>query len=222
MTDDEIDSEDGREEIEKRFPEIGDAASLTGHTDDPAKNAQADQYLAALLGPDELVRLYYERIAPGPIAAYLAVSRLPELQRIAEKAWEADQRGFSVSVADPDPGPGPWAIITSRPGTRHPVGDFDSLLAVVKDAAGDIACDLAGPLGYCVSEMLFTERHQRGRNGIGYANKHGSMFNKPFVFPFAYRDLIVLSPICWNCWIAFVKRNGINGAGIQEPFDTTD
>jgi hypothetical protein len=194
-----------REEIEKRFPAVSD--SLSGHTDDPAANALADQNLASLLGPDELVGRYYETIAPGPAGAYFAISRLPELQVIAENAWKADRQAFSVSETDT----GPWAIVTSRRPERHTVADFDSLVAVLGIASREIACDLGGPDSYCVSEMQFAQRH---RKNIDYADEKGRIHNRAYAFAFAYRDLIVVSPICWDHWISLVKEYGITGVGI--------
>lgn len=160
------------------------------------------------LAPDAHVAQYYETKAPGFFAAYHAFSRFPELERIAETAVSADRQSH-----DGDEG-GPLIIFTSRPGERLALdGDvaFRRALAVVD---GDIACDLA-PTKSCVNLMQFAKRHK-----LPALTPSGKMLNCPFTFPMAYEDYVVMSRICIECWIEFVKRYKIKDARIQNPWET--
>lgn len=204
-----------RADITARFSTLTDA-SLSGETDDPALAAMAEQILSGLLHPDGLVAQHYERKAPGFWAAYHALSVLPELARIAENAVAADRRLCDGEFS------GPFVILTSRPGDRFVLDDANVLEAAISmaDQCGAV-CDLQtsyGGSGYCISEMEFSQRHKL--DGSAYMDKHGRMINRPFTFPIQYCEYVVLSRICIDCWIDFVKRYEIKDSRIQEPWAT--
>ncbi|WP_454231930.1 hypothetical protein [Mycolicibacterium fortuitum] len=173
------------------------------------------QMLADMLAPETNAAEHYERKAPGFLAAYQSVSFLPELARIAENAVAADRQ-----MIDGDDG-GPWVIFTTRPGERYALATPGVLDAALDTVAGDIACDLRrswGGNGYCVSDMNMSKRHKL--DGSGYMDKYGRMVNRPFTFPFAYGEYLVLSRICIDCWIDFVKHYEIKDVRIQHPWET--
>lgn len=174
------------------------------------------QMLADMLRGDGLVAQRYERKTPGFWAAYEVVSFLPELARIAENAVEADRQMIDGEFS------GPFVILTTRPGDRFVLDDANVLEAAISmaDQYGAV-CDLQtsyGGSGYCISEMQFSQRHKLG--GSGYMDKHGRFINRPFTFPFAYGEYVVLSRICFDCWVDFVKRNKITDVRIQNPWET--
>lgn len=180
--------------------------------DDPALDAMAEQILADILAPESNAVEYCERIAPGFLAAYQAVSFLPELARIAENAVAADRQ-----MIDGDDG-GPWVIFTTRPGERCALATPGVLDAALNMVAGDIACDLRrswGGNGYCVSDMNMSKRHN-----LPPIDSSGRMLNRPFTLPFAHQDYLVLSRICIDCWIDFIKHYEIKDVRIQNPWET--
>ena len=100
---------------------------------------------------------FFERIAPGFLAAYQALPVLPELARIAENAVAEDRK-----LIDGENRGGPWVIFTTRPGERFVLDDASVFEAALDTVAGDIACDLRrswGGNGYCVSDMNMSKRH---------------------------------------------------------------
>jgi hypothetical protein len=184
------------------------------HKPDPLPDAFADQILASLLGPNSLALNYFENAMPGFRAAYDCISRLPNLSKIAENAVARDRREFTPSPSDV----GPWAIATSRPGERWTISDQASFCEVLRAVSQDIWCDLdmVGN-GWCVSDMRFAARHN---DLSAYADMNGKMFNRSLSLPLAHGDLIVVSRICLDCWIKFVKRYKIQGVRVQNPDDT--
>lgn len=204
-------------DIAARFSTLTDA-SLSGETNDPALAAMAEQILSGLLHPDGLVAQHYERKAPGFMAAYLALPVLPELARIAENAVAVDRRLCDGEFS------GPFVILTSRPGDRFVLDDANVLEAAISmaDQYGAV-CDLQtsyGGSGYCISEMEFSQRHKL--DGSAYMDKHGRMINRPFTFPIQYGEYVVLSRICIDCWIDFVKRYEIKDVRIHNPWETLE
>ncbi len=171
------------------------------------KDRQRRKLLDDLLAPEACVTHHYDTKILGFFAACHAFSRFPELERIAEAAVTADRRSH-----DGDRG-GPLIIFTSRPGERLALdGDvaFRRALAVVD---GDVACDLATTPS-CVKLMQMAKRHKLT------TTPSGEMLNRPFTFPMAYEDYVVMSRICIECWIEFVKRYKIKDARIQNPWET--
>ncbi|BBX30948.1 hypothetical protein MMAG44476_37888 [Mycolicibacterium mageritense DSM 44476 = CIP 104973] len=200
-----------RADITGRFSTLTDS-SLSGETDNPALAAMAEQILSGLLHADGLAAQHYERKAPGFLAAHQSVSFLPELARIAANAVAADRQ-----MIDGDDG-GPWVIFTTRPGERYALATPGILDAALDTVAGDIACDLRrswGGNGYCVSDMNMSKRHK-----LPPTDKSGKMLNRPFTFPFAHGEYLVLSRICIDCWIDFVKHYEIKDVRIQNPWET--
>lgn len=201
-----------RAEARSRFSILTET-SLSGDTTDPAVAELRDDILTDLLAPEACVSRFYERTAPGFLSAYLAVSRLPELQRIAVNAVDADRQAHT------DDGVGwPQVIFTARPGERYALSDpavFDMALQI---AEHDIACDLAASRdAYCISSMQFLKRHK-----ISAVDTNGAWINRPFTFPMHYQDYAVMARICGNCWIAFLKKYKIKPASIQNPWETVN
>ncbi|GAT02946.1 chromosomal replication initiator protein DnaA [Mycolicibacterium fortuitum subsp. acetamidolyticum] len=197
------------------FPVLSNS-SLSGETDDPTLAASVKRTVAELLRGDDLVAAHYERKAPGFLAAYQSVSFLPELARIAETAVAADRQMIDGEFG------GPFVILTTRPGDRFVLDDANVLEAAISmadqyGAVCDLQCSYGGS-GYCISEMEFSKRHRL--DGSAYMDKHGRMINRPFTFPFAYGEYVVLARICVNCWIDFVKRYEIKDVRIQNPWET--
>lgn len=197
------------------FPVLSNS-SLSGETDDPELARYRDDHVAEMLRGDDLVSARYEQKTPGFWAGYHAISVLPELARIAENAVAADRQMIDGEFS------GPFVILTTRPGERFVLDDANVLEAAISmadqyGAACDLQCSYGGS-GYCISEMEFSQRHKLA--GSAYMDKHGRMINRPFTFPFAYAEYVVLSRICLNCWIDFVKRNKIKDVRIQNPWET--
>ena len=200
-----------RADLTARFSALDERRDPFGR-DDPALDAMAEQILADMFATHSAVAEHYERKAPGFLAAYQAISFLPELARIAETAVAADRQ-----MIDGDDG-GPWVIFTTRPGERYALATPGVLDAALDTVAGDIACDLRrswGGNGYCVSDMNMSRRHK-----LPPTDKSGKMLNRPFTFPFAHGEYLVLSRICIDCWIDFVKHYEIKDVRIQNPWET--
>ncbi|MCC9186058.1 hypothetical protein [Mycolicibacterium mageritense] len=177
---------------------------------------QGNEFCAEMLRGDDLVAARYERITPGFWAAYHAISVLPELARIAETAVAADRQ-----MIDGDDG-GPFVILTTRPGERFVLDDANVLEAAISmadqyGAVCDLQCSYGGS-GYCIEDMKFSQRHKL--DGSAYMDKYGRFINRPFTFPFAYGEYVVLSKICITCWNDLVKRNKIKDVRIQNPWET--
>ncbi|MCC9186532.1 hypothetical protein [Mycolicibacterium mageritense] len=204
-----------RADLTARFSALDESREPFGR-DDPALDAMAEQTVAEMLRGDDLVAGYYERKAPGFLAAYLALPVLPELARIAESAVAADRLVCDGEFS------GPFVILTTRPGQRFVLDDANVLEAAISmaDQCGAV-CDLQcsyGGSGYCIEDMQFSQRHKL--DGSGYMDKHGRMINRPFTFPIQYGEYVVLSRICIDCWIDFVKRYEIKDVRIQNPWET--
>ncbi|KLI07890.1 MULTISPECIES: hypothetical protein [Mycolicibacterium] len=208
-------SEATRADLTARFSALDENRDPFGR-DDPAADAEVEQIFAGLLHADGLVAQHYERKAPGFLAAYQAVSFLPELARIAENAIAADRQMIDGEFS------GPFVILTTRPGDRFVLDDANVLDAAISmadqyGAVCDLQCSYGGS-GYCIEDMQFSQRHKL--DGSAYMDKHGRMINRPFTFPFAHGEYVVLSRICIDCWIDFVKRYEIKDVRIQNPWET--
>lgn len=204
-----------RADIITRFSALDENRDPFGR-DDPALDAMADQIMAGMLRADGLVAERYERKTPGFWVAYHGISALPELARIAENAVEADRLLCDGEFS------GPFVILTTRPGDRFVLDDANVLDAAISmadqyGAVCDLRCSYGGR-GYCIEDMQFSQRHKL--DGSAYMDKHGRMINRPFTFPFAHGEYVVLSRICIDCWIDFVKRNKIRDVRIQNPWET--
>ncbi|BBX36596.1 hypothetical protein MMAG44476_32054 [Mycolicibacterium mageritense DSM 44476 = CIP 104973] len=204
-----------RADLTARFSALDERRDPFGR-DDPALDAEVEQIFAGLLHADGLAAQHYERKSPGFLAAYQAVSFLPELARIAETAAEADR------LLCDDEFSGPFVILTTRPGDRFVLDDANVLDAAISmadqyGAVCDLQCSYGGS-GYCIEDMQFSQRHKL--DGSAYMDKHGRMINRPFTFPFAHGEYLVLSRICIDCWIDFVKRYEIADVRIQNPWET--
>jgi hypothetical protein len=172
------------------------------------------QYLADMLAPERNAAAFYEQKAPGFLAAYQAVSFLPELARIPANAVAADRE-----ISDPAQ-TGPWVICTTRPGERYALLTPGNLDAVLDMVDGDIGCDLRrswGGNGYCVSDMEMSRRHK-----LPPVDASGRMLNRPFTFPFAYQDYLVLSRICIHSWTDLIRHYKIIEVRIQNPWETLE
>lgn len=196
----------------ERFP------GALGKTPKPGtpSEKQGNEFLADLLRGDDLVAEHYERKAPGFWAAYHAISVLPELARIAESAVEADRLVCDGEFS------GPFVILTTRPGDRYVLDDanvFDAAISMADQygAVCDLRCSYGGS-GYCIEDMKFSQRHKL--DGSAYMDKHGRFINRPFTFPFAHGEYVVLARICFDCWVDFVKRYEIKDVRIQNPWET--
>lgn len=197
------------------FPVLSNS-SLSGETDDPTLDASVKRTVAELVRGDDLVAAHYERKTPGFLAAFQAISFLPELARIAENAVAADRK-----LIDGEFG-GPFVILTSRPGDRFVLDDanvFEAAISMADQygAVCDLQCSYGGS-GYCIEDMKFAQKHKL--DGSAYMDKHGRMINRPFTFPFTYGEYVVLSRICFECWVDLVKRNKIKDVRIQNPWET--
>lgn len=204
-----------RDDLTARFSALDESRDPFGR-DDRALDAEVGMTVAALLRGDDLVAAHYERKAPGFWAAYHAISVLPELARIAETAIAVDR------LACDDEFSGPFVILTTRPGDRFVLDDANVLEAAISmadqyGAVCDLQCSYGGS-GYCIEDMQFSQRHNL--DGSAYMDKRGRMINRPFTFPFAHGEYVVLSRICIDCWIDFVKRYEIKDVRIQNPWET--
>lgn len=204
-----------RADLTARFSALDESRDPFGR-DDPALDAEVGKTVAALLCGDDLVAARYEQKTPGFWAAYHAISVLPELQRIAENAAAADRLACDGEFS------GPFVILTTRPGDRFVLDDANVLDAAISmadqyGAVCDLQCSYGGS-GYCIEDMQFSQRHKL--DGSAYMDKRGRMINRPFTFPFAHGEYLVLSRICIDCWIDFVKRYEIADVRIQNPWET--
>lgn len=206
-----------RADLTARFSALDESRDPFGR-DDPALAAMAEQIFAGVSNPDDLVAARYEQKTPGFWAAYHAISVLPELARIAENAVAADRQMIDGEFG------GPFVILTTRPGDRFVLDDANVLEAAISmadqyGAVCDLQCSYGGS-GYCIEDMQFSQRHKL--DGSAYMDKHGRMINRPFTFPFAYGEYVVLAKICITCWVDFVKRNKIKDVRIQNPWETLE
>lgn len=183
--------------------------SLSGDIDDPESARMRDEILGDLLMPDSLVAGFYERLAPGFLAAHQAVSMLPEIEHIASEAVAADRR------LDSDDETGwPHAIFPDGRAQRLALSDPSAFEVAITIADQHLACDLnMGGNHYCESELELIKRHN-----LGPVGPDGKMLNRAFTFPLEYQDYVVMARICIECWIKYVKRNEIIDVRVQEPW----
>jgi len=183
--------------------------SLSGETDDPELARMRDEILSDLLTVDSLVFDYYQKSAPGFLAAHQAVSMLPEIEHIASEAVAADRRLDSKDETD-------WPHVIFPDGRDQRLALSDPLVFDVALTIADqhLACDLdMGGNQYCESELELIKRHK-----LGPVGPDGKMLNRAFTFPLEYQDYVVMARICIECWIKYVKRNKIIDVRVQEPW----